>query len=288
MKPQSFAYVATSTVEEAVRALGEAGEDAKVLAGGQSLVPMMNLRLARPSVLVDINPIADLAGVEVGPARLSLGALVRHRSLELGVSPGALGRLLREVAGHVAELPVRVRGSVGGSLAHADPAAEWCLVAVALGAEIELAGPDGRRSLGAEEFLEGPFSTALAADELVVAVHLPLRAGWAYGFAEHALTHGSFAQAGACVGLELLDGVVAGCRIAVMGTSGRAERVPAAEAAATGRPAEAAPDAAAEATRDALAPTGYGEVTSDYLRALAGATVLRATAAAAAGTGEAR
>ncbi len=286
VKPQSFAYVAAGTINAAVRALRDGGEDAKVLAGGQSLVPMMNLRLAQPSLLVDINPIAALAGVEVGPQRLSLGALVRHRALENGVSPGALGALLSDIARHVAEVPVRVRGSVGGSLAHADPVSEWCLVAVALGAEIELAGPDGRRLVDAGDFLEGPFSTALAPDELIVEIHLPRRPGWSYGFAEHAPTHGAFAQAGACVGLQLADGVVDRCRIAVMGAAGRAERVREAEAAATGRPADAAPAAAAEATRDAVAPTGYGDAAADYLRALAAGMVRRAAAAAVAGTRE--
>ncbi len=288
MKPQSFEYVRAGTLDSALEILADAGDEAKVIAGGQSLVPVMNLRLARPAVLVDINPLAELARVEQRSGALRLGALVRHRTLERGEVGGALGGLLAEVAGHIGHVPVRVRGSIGGSLAHADPGAEWCLVALALEAEVEIARRGERRRLTVDAFLDGPFTTALAPDELVLGLELARRPGWSYGFAEHARTHGAFAQSGACVALQVRDEVVAAARVAVMGVGGRAERLGPVEAAVVGRPANGAAAAAAGACREVVDPAGYDEVSPDYLRALAAAVVRRATAAAIAAPTEER
>lgn len=289
MKPQSFEYLPTRELDAALDHLAEAGDEAKVLAGGQSLIPVMNLRLAQPAVLIDINPIAELAGIGAEDDHVRIGALVRHRSLEReGVGDPGLSRLFATVATHIGHLPIRVRGSFGGSLAHADPGAEWCLVALALDAEVELARRDGRRVLPIDAFLDGPFTTALLPDELLVAARVARRAGWHYGFAEHARTHGAFALAGACVALSLAEETVAAARVAIMGSGGRAERVATAESALAGTPISAAPAVAADATRASVSPTGYDEVTPEYLRALIGALVGRAVSGALADAEEGR
>lgn len=285
MKPQSFEYVATRTLDAALQHLAEAGDDAKVLAGGQSLVPVMNLRLAQPAVLIDINPIAALETIVVEDNALRLGALVRHRTLERGGLPDpALDALFREVARHIGHLPIRIRGTFGGSLAHADPGAEWCLVALALGAEVEIASAGGRRTVGVDQFLDGPFTTTLSPDELLVSVALPRRPGWSYGFAEHAQTHGAFALAGACVGLAHDGERIQEARVAVMGAGGRAERLAPVEQALANAPLAGASKAAGEHARVSVAPGGYDEVSPEYLRALIGAMVCRATASALGGT----
>ncbi len=289
MKPQSFEYVPTRTLDAALEQLARGGEDAKVLAGGQSLVPVMNLRLAQPGILVDINPVDELAHVETGDETIRVGALVRHRSLEsAALGDASLDALAGRVSAQIGHLPIRVRGTIGGSLAHADPGAEWCLVAVALGAEVEIARLAGRRTIPIDDFLQGPFTTALEADELLVALRLPRQPGWRYGFAEHARTHGAFALAGACVALHSDGGTLRAARIAVMGMGGRAQRVGAAEEAVVGLRVKAAPAAAASATAAAVEPVGYDEVSPAYLRALAGALVRRAMDDALVGSGEER
>lgn len=284
MKPQSFEYVAPRDVAAALDVLARHGDEAKVLAGGQSLVPVMNLRLARPAVLVDINGVTALAALEVRDDHVAIGALVRHRALELGrAGRDGLGALLSRVAGHIGHVPVRVRGTFAGSLAHADPAAEWGLVAVTLGAELDIVGPGGPRVLAAEEFLVGPFTTALRPDELLVRVRVPRRAGWGYGFAEQARTHGAFAQAGACAALAVDGGVVTAARVGVMGAGGRAQLLPGVARALAGAPVATAPDTAAAAAPEELAPAGYDEVSGDYLRAVLAALVRRAVGAAVTG-----
>lgn len=288
MKPQSFTYLPTRELDAALEALAEAGGDASVLAGGQSLVPIMNLRLARPGVVVDINPIVELAAVDRGPDALRLGALVRHRALERGIHPGdALSALLAKVAGSIGHVPVRVRGTIGGSLAHADPVAEWCLVGLALGATVELAGRDRRRSLDMDRFLDGPFTTALEPEELLVALEIPRRGGWQYGFAEHAPTCGAFAEAGACTALRVEDDTVREALVAVMGTAGRARRLPAIEASLAGCPCGEAGSRAAEVCAETVDPSASLDLSSDYLRALAAAMVRRAVTGALASSGEA-
>jgi aerobic carbon-monoxide dehydrogenase medium subunit len=249
VKPQSFVYAAPESVADVVDLLDRHGPDAAVLAGGQSLVPMMNLRLARPAVLVDINGVAGLDALEVRDGQLCVGATVRHHDLENGQVAGPLGRLLAEVAGHVGHLPIRVRGTLAGSLAHADPNAEWPVVATALGATLVLAGRSGRRPVAAEDFFDLPFAPARVADELLVEVRFPLpEPGWGGGFAEFAPTAGAFATAAVCAAVRVHEGMVGECRVAAAGLGGRPVRLPAVEAAAIGGPAEpAAVDAAARA-----------------------------------------
>jgi len=192
VKPPPFEYTAPRTLDEALALLAQHGDDAKVLAGGQSLVPLLNFRLTRPAVLVDINRVEGLDRMEGG----TIGALVRTRRVERG----AAEPLLRRAATFVGHPQIRVRGTVCGSVAHADPAAELPCALLALDARARLRSARGQRELPIEELLLGPFATALAPDELLVELHVPARpAGSRVGFAEHARVHGDFALAGSAV-----------------------------------------------------------------------------------------
>jgi CO/xanthine dehydrogenase FAD-binding subunit len=269
VKPQSFVYASPESVADVLDLLDRHGPEAAVLAGGQSLVPMMNLRLARPGVLVDINGVAGLDTLEIRDGQLCVGATVRHHDLETSQRAGPLGRLLADVAGHVGHLPIRIRGTLAGSLAHADPNAEWPVVATALGATLLLAGRSGGRLVLAEEFFDLPFAPARGAGELLVEVRFPLPGpGWGGGFAEFAPTAGAFATAAVCAAVRVLDGVVGECRVAAAGLGGRPVRLDAVEAAAIGGPVE--PDAL-----DAAARAGSGEAPG-HLGALLVALAARA------------
>jgi CO/xanthine dehydrogenase FAD-binding subunit len=197
MKPAPFHYEAPRTVDGA---LGLIGEDAKVLAGGQSLVPMMNFRLARPAVLVDINRVDELAYLRRRAGVLHIGALTRHATLERSELVGRAWPLLRQAVRHVGHPQIRSRGTVGGSCAHADPAAELPVALTALDARFHLRAPAGRRVLGAGEFFVSHLTTAMREDELLVEIEVPpLPGGAMTGFAEYARTHGDWATAGAAV-----------------------------------------------------------------------------------------
>src|SRR4249919_2825327 len=175
MKPAPFQYHAPTTIDEAVQTLAEvAGEDGRVLAGGQSLVPIMAFRLARPGHLVDINGVAMLRRLAVDGDRLSIGACVRHAAFHKPVVDGPLGRLLATVVRHIAHYPIRTRGTFCGSIAHADPASEWCLVATTLSAQMVATSKRGQRIIAAGEFFQGLMTTALGEDELLSEVRLPV------------------------------------------------------------------------------------------------------------------
>ncbi len=240
MKPAAFEYVQPRSLEEAVSALQRFGDDAKVLAGGQSLVPMMNFRLARPSALVDIAHVPGLDGIEIGAADVAVGALVTHRRLELGGEvPGALGSLLSAAGRCVGHLPIRTRGTFGGSIAHADPAAEWCVLATLMDADVLIASADGARSVPAESFFVTVFTTAVEPTDVITGVRLPLLGpDDRSGFCEFSRRAGDFAIVMAMVALQVRDGAVAAARIALGGVADRAVRATAAEAALLG----AAPD----------------------------------------------
>jgi carbon-monoxide dehydrogenase medium subunit len=246
MKPAPFDYHAPRSIDEAVELLAAHGDDAKVLAGGQSLVPAMNFRLARPAVLVDINRIAELDFCTTSDGALRIGALARHARFEHPVTDGPLGMLLADVVRYIAHLPIRVRGTFAGSLAHADPAAEWCVVATTLDAEIRARGPDGERTIAAAAFFRSILTTSLRADELITEVRLPaLGPGWRFGFAEFSRRAGDFAL-GMTLAAVRLDGVrIAAARIGVGGAGERPLRISEAEQALQG--AIPGPEALAEA-----------------------------------------
>ena len=218
MKPPQFAYVRATTLAEAVAAL--AAPDAKPLAGGQSLVPLLNLRLARPATLVDLNRVAGLGELTITPAALDIGAWSGTGPWPNKPTTASPRRPARWI-GHRA---IRNRGTIGGSLAHADPAAEWPVVALACDATVRVASPSGAREVAVDELLDGPFSTTLADGELLTGVSLPVPQRW--GFAELARRHGDFALVLAAVA-QLADG---SWRVAVGGVGPRAVRCAEAEA----------------------------------------------------------
>jgi carbon-monoxide dehydrogenase medium subunit len=289
VKPPPFAYVAPGTLDEALSVLAQYGADAKLLAGGQSLMPLLAMRLARPSVVVDLNRIEGLAAVdeaagEEGRPALSLGALVRHRTLERDPTVRRLSPLLAEAAAQVGHPAIRVRGTVGGSLVHSDPAAEYPAVACAQDATFVLASPSGRRQVAASDFFLTYLTTDVAPDEILVEVRLaalPEAAGTA--FVEMARRHGDFALvAVACALVPAEDGTIATARLALSGVGGTPYRASEAEALLEGRPPdETAFAAAAEQVRQGVEPEGDLHASADFRRHLAGVYTVRALRLAA-------
>src|SRR4051812_34534970 len=235
MKPATFAYWRPDSVEHAVALLTELGDDAKVLAGGQSLVPMMNLRLARPTALIDIGALPGLDHVTASENEVEIGSRVRHVELKRTTVPGPTGHLLRTTAAHIGHLPIRTRGTIGGSLAHADPAAEWCLVARTLDADIVVRGAIGRRSVSAEDFFDGYFTTTIQPDEILTAVRIPvLQDDHRVGFVEFTRRAGDFAIVAAAAVLQVRDRTIAAARIGLAGVADRPVRARGAEATLVG------------------------------------------------------
>ena len=237
MKPSAFGYDAPRSVDEAVALLGELGDGAKALAGGQSLIPMLSLRLAYFDHLVDIGRIAELRGIRSERDSVIVGATTVDALLETDPEIAAKVPLLARATPLVGHFQIRSRGTVGGSIAHADPAAEYPAVALALDAEIEAVSPRGRRTIPAADFFRGFWTTDLASDELLVGVRFPVWTGRS-GFAvrEFARRHGDFAVAGAVVAVQLdADQRVERCAISVFGLGPTPLRATAAERAALGQ-----------------------------------------------------
>ena len=202
VKPARFSYHQAASVEEAVALLEDLGEDAKLLAGGQSLVPMMNLRLARPAALVDITRISDLSYYRDESGVLRVGALTRHRELERAMAPIAGLEVIPKAAAEIGHLPIRVRGTLGGSIAHADPVSEWCLVACLLDARVVIQGLSGRHTRPIEGFFRGYFDTVLQPTDVILELEFPWRPT-ASGFAEFARRRGDFAVVAAAAAIQL-------------------------------------------------------------------------------------
>ena len=283
MKPAPFEYAAPQSLDEAVGAIATGGGDAKVLAGGQSLIPMLALRLARPALLVDINRIPGLDGIREAAGMLEIGALVRQRTLERWAA--SRSPLFADVLRHVAHPPIRNRGTVVGNVVHADPASELPALLLCLEGVVVARGPRGERMIPADRFYRAPLTTALGADELATAVRFtlpPAGAGW--GFAEVSRRHGDFALVGAVAVLERAgDGLVTRARLAFFGAGGTPARGAAAEQALTGRSPTAARIAdAARAAAAALSPDGDIHATAAYRRQVA-ATLAERTLTAALG-----
>ena len=285
MKPASFHYHAPKTVDEAVALLAEvAADDGRILAGGQSLVPTMAFRLARPSHLVDINGVAALNRIAVADGKLVIGACVRHAAFHRPVCDGPLGKLLTDVVRHIAHYPIRNRGTFCGSLAHADPASEWCLVLAALDGEVLAKSARSERVIAARDFFKGIMTTALADDELLVEARLPiLAAGTACGFYEFSRRAGDFALA-AAVGVYRLDGgKMVKPRLAVGGAEANPRRIAEAERALAGAaPGDTAFRAAAKAATAAIAPLEDIINSAEFRRDLVLAVTRRALECAAA------
>ena len=225
-----------------------------MLAGGQSLVPIMAFRLAKPAHLVDINEIAELGKIASDGKMLRIGACVRHAAFHKPVADGPLGALLSHVARHIAHYPIRTRGTFCGSLAHADPASEWCLVAATLDATMVAKSTRGERAIAAKDFFQGIMSTALAEDELLAEVRLPLLpADTKFGFNEFSRRAGDFAMSAALVTYRLQGGKIADARVGVGGAEPFPRRIAEAEAALNGQaPGDKVFRAAAEAAAKAV------------------------------------
>jgi aerobic carbon-monoxide dehydrogenase medium subunit len=284
MKPAAFAYLAPKTLADALSMLDQVQDDGKVLAGGQSLVPAMNFRLARPATLVDLNGVSELDYLEGDSAKgVAIGALTRHAAFHKPPFDGLLAELLAKVVRNIAHYPIRQRGTFGGSLSHADPASEWCLVAATLGATMHLASVSGTRTVPAAEFFRGTFTTALMPNEILVRVELPpLPAGWRTGFYEFSRRKGDFALAMALAAVRLDGDVIGEARLGVGGVSDRPRRLEAAEGFLAGKPATAETFAeAAEMARSAVEVTSDIHASETYRSDLLGTVVRRALAEAA-------
>ena len=241
MKPAPFEYHAPGSVADAVGLLAEHADECKLLAGGQSLVPMLALRLTRFEHIVDLNRVDELAGVSRTNGTLRVGAMTRQRAVERDAGVAAAVPLLAAAVPFIGHTQIRNRGTIGGSIAHADPASELPAVALALGAELEVASASATRRVPATEFFEGTWTTCLADDELLVAVHFPVWEGrCGFAFEEVARRSGDFALAGVATAIEVDDdGIVRRVALGLLGMGGTPLRPAAAEAAIIGR----APDA---------------------------------------------
>ena len=280
MKPASFAYHRAASVGEALELLAREGEDAKVIAGGQSLVPLMAFRLARPSALIDIARISDLRYVRRDGDVLRIGALATHRDVETNAEPGVLDgyAVLPRAARFIGHYPIRTRGTFGGSIAHADPTSEWCMLAMLLDAMVVVTSAQGSRIVAASDFFLGVFTTALGADELVTEVRFTTPAPRS-AIREFARRQGDFAIVAASASVELDDGVVRSARIALAGVGDAPVRAAEAEALLAGAsPTEATFAEAGRAAAAGLRPPSDIHGSSDYRKQLASVLVERALA----------
>jgi carbon-monoxide dehydrogenase medium subunit len=276
VKPPPFSYAAPTSVAEAVGLLAEhADAEPRVLAGGQSLIPLMNFRLAKPGVLVDLRNVAGLSGIRREDNVLVVGAMTRLAELERSPEVAVAAPLVAEAVGLVAHTPVRNRGTIGGSLAHADPAAELPAVALALGAELVAAGPAGTRRIAAAEFLRGPFMTALAPDEILTEIRLPLWPG-GHAFVEFSRIHANFAVVAVAALVELDGDRIGRAALALAGVAPTAIRAISAERALAGAAWDGplAGDVAEAAVAD-LSPADDLHASAETRRALARTYVRR-------------
>ncbi|KAA0232150.1 MAG: 6-hydroxypseudooxynicotine dehydrogenase complex subunit alpha [Acidimicrobiales bacterium] len=284
MKPAPLDYAAPTSLTEAVTLLSDGDRDCIVIAGGQSLMPMLNMRLARPDLLVDLSRIADLDYIRDDGATLAIGAMTTKRAVEHSAVVAERQPLLHAATCLVGHPQIRNRGTVGGSLAHADPAAEYPAVAVATDSEMRVLGPAGERRIGAADFFVGYLTTALAPGEVIVEVIVPvLGAGTGWGLAEFSRRHGDFAIAGAAVTVELdSDRCCSQVRIVLFGVAATPVRLAQVEDLLRGE----APEGdfyrrAGEAVSEALdQPLSDVQASADYRRHLAGVLSRRGLAEA--------
>jgi aerobic carbon-monoxide dehydrogenase medium subunit len=278
VKPSPLRLERPRSLEEALALLAEHGDDAKVIAGGQSLVPLLNFRLAAPAVLVDLNQVPALALIDIAEGSVRVGALCPQRDLERHAAALAACPLLQLALPFVGHVATRNRGTVGGSIAHADAAAELPLLLQTLAGEVEVTGPAGARLVPSEEFFVSHLTSCLEPDELVTEVRFPVAgAGWGAGFAEVAPRHGDYAVCAVACALRVEDGIVTQARLGAGAVSDRPLRLAAAERALVGTRCEA--DALASASgeaRGAVDPSDGMHASAEYRRHLAGVLASRA------------
>ena len=284
MKLPPFDYACPTTLPEAVELLAS-HDDAKAIAGGQSLVPMLAFRLAQPSLLVDLRKLADLRGIRISDAGVTLGAMVRWRDIEDDERLETAHPLLKAAISHVAHYQIRNRGTVGGSIAHADPAAEMPGIAMTCDAEIAVVGKSGAHVIQAADFFQGALTTALTTDEIIVEVRLPAwPAGRRWGFQEFARRRGDFAMAAAAVFYDQDErGKARNAHVGVIGVGDRPLRLTAVEDLLNGESIDEATIAKADAaTSAAVEPQDDIHASAAYRRSLVGTMVERALKSAAA------
>ena len=279
MKPAAFHYVAARSVEQALDALVRSDGDAKLLAGGQSLIPLLNMRLASPARLVDLNRVPELAYVQERDGGIAIGAMTRDRAVERNQTVATHVPLLAEAIARIGHPQIRNRGTLGGSIAHADPAAELPAVAVCLDARLTVHGPGGTRTIGADQLYAGYLTTTIQPDEVLTEAWFPtVPPCTGQAWLEFARRHGDYAIAGvgACVTLRE-DGAICHARLALSGVAGAPVRAGEAEAILAGGPMDGERVAAAvDAVRRAIDPHGDVHATPGYRRHLAGVLVERA------------
>lgn len=281
MKPAAFAYYDPTTVDEVVALLAQFADEAKLLAGGQSLMPVLNMRLARPAHVIDLNKVQGLSGIRLQEGWLVVGAMTRHSEVECSELVARYSPLLAEAVRHVGHIQIRNRGTLGGSLVHADPAAELPGVARALDAVFVVMGPAGRREIAATDFFVMYYTTALAPGELLVEVRFPVAAPReGHCFVELARRSGDFALCGVAATLQLAaDDTIIAARVALVGVGMRPVRAAAAEALLVGQRASAALfDQVGEVCQGEVEPDSDVHATGDYRRQLARALTARALA----------
>jgi CO/xanthine dehydrogenase FAD-binding subunit len=277
VKPAPFKYASPESIQEATAVLDQYGDEAKILAGGQSLIPLMNMRLARPEVLVDINRIPDLDGIERNGG-LTIGATARHAAVMKSPEVTGYAPILAEAMRHVGHVGIRTRGTFGGATAHADPASEIPAIVLALDGEVVVTGPSGERTIRADEFFVSTFTTELGDNELVTAVRLPYQTDQAaWSFHEISRRHGDFALVGVAAVAELDgSGKVAKARIALSGVADTPVRATDAEDALVGQSLADGAEEAGRLAEQQLDPSSDFHASSTYRKQVARALVTRA------------
>jgi carbon-monoxide dehydrogenase medium subunit len=276
MIPAEFDYVAPETLDDAIRALADGGEDAKLLAGGHSLLPLMKLRLAAPTLLVDLRRVPDLAGIRAN-GDVRIGAMTTHSALAR-----ANAGLASAAAATIADQQVRNRGTIGGSLAHGDPASDLPAVMLAADGSIVARGPSGEREIAAADLFRDYLETALAPDEVITEIRLPGTEGWSFGYEKFNRRQEDWAMVAVCALLRIEDGACADVRIGLTNMGSTPLRATAAEEALRGQPLEAgAIAAAAEQAADGTSPPADLNASAEYKRHLARVLCRRALERAA-------
>ncbi|GGX74258.1 FAD binding domain-containing protein [Streptomyces anandii] len=281
MIPPAFDYVRPAGVDEAVRALADAGEDAKVLAGGQSLLPLLRLRLAFPELVVDVGRIPELRGVREDGDTLAIGALTTHHDVVHDPLVRRHAGLLAQATEAVADPAVRHRGTLGGSLAHADPAGDLPAVALALDAELVAQGPGGRRTIPAREFFADYLQTTLAPDELLVEIRVPKRDGWGFRYEKFSRVAQSWAMVGVAALVRRDNGHIAEARVGLTNMGATPLRATAAEEALAGAGDAGSVARAAESAAEGTRPSRDASASPEYRAHLARVLTKRAVLSAA-------
>jgi carbon-monoxide dehydrogenase medium subunit len=284
MIPAAFEYVAPSTVDEAVAALAEAGEDAKVLAGGQSLLPVLRVRLAEPSTVVDLGRIAELRGVRDDGDAIVIGAMTTHHDVRRDELVRTHARLLAEATSTVADPQIRHRGTFGGAIAHADPAGDLLAPVLAMDAELLIAGPNGRRSVPASEFFVDFFTTALAPDEILLGARVTKHTNWGAHYEKFNRVAQAWSIVAVAATIRAENGTIAEAKVALTNMGPTPVRARGVETALVGAPATAeAIRNAAQHAAESTHPTSDGNADAAYREHLAKVLTARAVTSAAGG-----